>query len=212
MTDEPLDELRETFLAVLVADVIRAMEREPDKQSNRRDLMRASFAAIEGLVWVCRKHVEEVAKDVGEISPMTEMAFSDLTYKVTESGAIEPQTRFITITAMIKFTTKQAQKLSPELKLDFGVQGWTDLLAFIAIRNRITHPKTLPELHISDEDLKVLQSAFFWLLNLVGDVMESTTKVSAKYLAELREISALLISGDQKALALYRMAAESKLE
>jgi hypothetical protein len=212
MTDELPEELGETFLEVLAADVIRALERQPDSQSNRRDLMRASFAAIEGLVWVYRKHVEGVAKDLEEISPITEMAFSELTYRVTENGMIEPQTRFVTITAMIKFTTNEAQKLSQELKVDFGVQGWADLLAFMAIRNRITHPKTLTALHISDDDLKVAQSAFFWLLKLVGDVMESTTTTSAKYLEALREISALLISGNEQALALYRMAVEGKLE
>lgn len=212
MTNEIPEELGETFLEVLVADVIRAMEREPDSQSNRRDLMRASFAAIEGLVWVYRKHVEGVAKDIDEISPLTEMAFSELTYRVTESGIIQPQTRFVTITAMIKFVTNEAQKLSSELKVDFGVQGWADLLAFLAIRNRITHPKTLTELHISHDDLRVSQSAFVWLLKLIGDVMELTTRASANYLEALREISALLMSGDEKALALYRMAVEGKYE
>lgn len=212
MADELPEELCETFLQVLVADVIRALEREPDTQSDRRDLMRASFAAIEGLVWVYRKHVEGVARDIDEISPITKMAFSDLTYRVTENGVIERQTRFTTITAMIKFTTNEAKKLAPDLKVDFGVQGWTDLLAFIAIRNRITHPRTLIELRISDDDLKIAMSALFWLLNLVGDVMQSTTQVSAKYLSELREISALLMSGDEQALALYRAAIELKLE
>lgn len=206
------EELSETFLQVLVADVIRSLERGPDTQSDRRDLMRASFAAIEGLVWVYRKHVEGVAGDSDEMSPITKMAFSDLTYRVTEKGVIEHQTRFTTMTAMIKFTTNEAKKLSPKLKVDFGVQGWTDLLAFIAIRNRITHPKTLTELRISDDDLKIAMSALFWVLNLVGDVMQSTTQVSVKYLSELREISALLMSGDEQTLALYRAAIELKLE
>lgn len=212
MADELSEELSETFLGVLVADVIRALEREPDTQSNRRDLLRASFAAIEGLVWFYRKHVEGVAKDIDEISPMTEMAFSELTYRVTESGIVEPQTRFITITAMIKFTTNVAQRLSPEREVDYGVKGWADLLAFITIRNRITHPKTLADLHISDDEIKVSQSAFFWLLKLVGEVMELTNKASARHLDALREITALLASGDEKALALYRMAIELKVE
>jgi hypothetical protein len=211
MIDDP-KEIGETFLQVLVADVIRALERQPDSQSNRRDLIRASFAAIEGLVWFYRKHVENVAKDIDQISPMTEMAFSELTYRVTESGVVEPQTRFMTMTSMIRLTTNVAQKLSPELKVDFGVKGWTDLLKFVAIRNRITHPKTLTDLHISADELEVSQSAFFWLLKLVGDVMELTNKASAKRLDALREITALLASGDEHALALYRLAVEGKLE
>lgn len=200
MINDLSGDLHETFLQVLVADVIRAMEREPAEQSNRRDLIRASFAAIEGLVWIYRNHVEGVAKDIDEISPLT------------ESGVTKPEDKFLTTIAMIKCTTNKAQKLSPDLKVDFGVQGWADLVKFIKIRNRITHPKTLAELHISDNDLDVAQSAFFWLLNLVGDVMKSSNEVSAKYVEKLRELSALLENGDEEALALYRMAAEGKLE
>ena len=47
--------IQESFTHILVGDVLAAEKRmrENDKQGHRRELVRAAFAAIEGLHWKC---------------------------------------------------------------------------------------------------------------------------------------------------------------
>lgn len=204
-------EVSRSFNAILMHDVIDGLRRAKQDQSQgvKRDLIRTMFAAIEGSVWGYREHVSSIAKSVDELTPTMAMAFSELTYFVTKTGELESQMRFIPLTSMIRFTTQIAQKISPDLQVDFGSTGWFEFQRGIAIRHRITHPKSITDLEITEDDVAVVTRSLFWLLEIVQEVMEATNLQAADYLKYTRNFLAKLVNGDTVALAAYQNALQS---
>jgi len=199
-------ELTRSFNAILMHDVIDGLRRaEQDKsQGVQRDLIRAMFAAIEGSVWGYRKHVSSILKSLDELTPLMDMAFSEATYFVNNTGELESQSRFIPLTSMIRFTTRVAQEISPDLTIDFGNAGWLEFKRAIAIRHRITHPKSISDLTIVEDDVAVVTRSLLWLLGIIQEVMEATNLQAADYLSFTRSFLAQLVNGDAVALAAYQ--------
>lgn len=193
------------FLRQLVGDVILASERlaTEDVQSNRRDLIRATFAAIEGATWTMREHVRQVAAVTGDLSATADLALRELTFHVDEKGRVIEQVRFLTLPTVIRLTINQAQLLDATYEPVLNDAGWECLRRAIGIRHRITHPKTEADLFIADADLSAVNSAFPWLLALVQETMLRTT-VAAKHLNSMMAgLLQALRQGDPTALALY---------
>lgn len=208
LEDAQKAELRETFLGILSHDVIVCLDRREidDSQATRRELIRALFAAIEGFVWWYRTHIHAIAVDIHEVPPLMAMALSETSYVVSENGALHEQVRFIPITSMIRLVTRLAGELNTELKVDFSGEGWSSLNQAIAIRNRITHPKSKTDLEITDEDIAKSEAGFFWLLDMVHDAMKASLTASQAYLSEFKSLAQKLSEGDPATLARYQAA------
>jgi hypothetical protein len=88
--DSPDDERSRSaaFLALLIEDVIAARKRltTAHTQTARRDVVRASLAAIEGMIWVAREHVRTVLASLEQLTPVADLAMQELTYTVSERG------------------------------------------------------------------------------------------------------------------------------
>jgi hypothetical protein len=208
MTDVKNDShsaFRETFFGVLSHDVVICWERIEiaDTQATRRDLIRTMFAAIEGYVWEYRAHVRSLVDDIGTIPPIMELALTETSYSVSDQGILKKHIRFIPLTSMIRLVTKLAEEYCPGLEIDFSNDGWSKLKQTIKIRNRITHPKNLSDLEITQEDIEISQAGFFWILKLIAEVIESSSVVLMQFAADLKLVTEKLLSGDPQALADY---------
>lgn len=193
------------FIRILAADVQHALNlaKNSNRQADRRNLIRTIISATEGISWDCRNHVRSIMKEVDQIPPLLDLAFSELTYSVNERGILVEQPRFITMTAMIRLTVNVAKIFSPDLQVDFGNGGWEALKKAIEIRNRIIHPKSVQDLDISEEDIETAQSGFFWFITVAGDVMEATTQTLRLRATLFRQILEKLKAGDPETIALY---------
>jgi FlaG/FlaF family flagellin (archaellin) len=173
-------------------------------QAHKRNSVRTIFTAIEGLSWLYREDIRSTANTIDPLSPLMELAFTETSYFVNEKGHVQEQTRFISMPAMIRLASRVAEQICPKLKIDFGVTGWTDLQLAIKVRNRVTHPKSISDLQVSDGDIEISKSALLWFLELTNDVMEATLSASTQYLSELRFITEKMKAGDEKILEQYR--------
>jgi hypothetical protein len=200
------NDVQKTLPRILIQDVILSLERHDHQstQANKRDLVRTIFAAIEGLIWMYRVEIRFHANVIDPLSPIQEIALAEKSYAVDERGEIKEQVRFIPIPAMIRLTTRIAEQICPELKIDFGALGWTDLKQAIKVRNRITHPKNTSDLNVSEADIAISQSGLFWFLDLFEKVLNALHSATTNYLADVRDLTKLLKSGDETALAQYR--------
>jgi hypothetical protein len=200
------EDLRETFFGILAFDVLVALERveAQDTQTARRDLIRTLFAAIEGFVWEFRAHVREIADAVDDIPPLLAMALNETSYSVSENGKLVEQQRYIALPSMVRLATNLAQTLCQDLKVDFSVDGWADLKRTIALRNRITHPKSKADLNITTDDTTIAWSGFRWILGHVAHVMETTIAAQADYLRQFKILAERLEAGDPVAIEAYR--------
>jgi hypothetical protein len=193
------------FLRILADDVQHALDRT-DTESERRNLLRTIISAAEGVSWIYRTHVLSIAKEFDAATPLMDLAFSEATYSVNEQGNIIEQARYISLTAMIRLTTKVAQSLCADLNVDFGSQGWQSLRDTIRLRNRITHPKNAADLSISLKEIDDAKTGFFWFLDMSMHVMEATTREFSSLVVDMGEVVEKLKSGDPDTLALYHRA------
>ena len=194
------------LVGALFLDVDEAMSRQAqtDTPTNRRGLLRTFVAAVEGLAWMSREHVMEVAETMGLLSDDERRALSETTYFVGEDGKISEQRRFISTTAMVRLTARIAANCALGDQPDFGVEGWENLKQTIRLRNRITHPKAETDLIVSVEDISRARSAFFWFSELMMGEMARANDTLRNFSEGLWEVIRLLEAGDETALKLYR--------
>jgi hypothetical protein len=193
------------FMALLIEDVIAARERLTTSrtQTARRDVVRASLAAIEGMTWVAREHVRTVSAELEQLTPVADLAMRELSYAVSENGEPVEHVRGLPLLTIVRLVVWQAKIICPEISVQFSAAGWSDLRQAVKIRNRITHPKPDQGLAISDGDLAVVESGMSWLLATVEYVMASMNLAHAQYTELLRDIVQRLSAGDREALAEY---------
>lgn len=200
--------LTEDFVGMLLADVAASMRRYDIDQSEqaKRDMIRTLFAAIEGYTWLYREHVIEVARSMDRLTVEEEIALSEVNYQVTEQGKIVGQPRYLSMLATFRLTTRIASRLSSDLAVRFDTGDWDRLRSAIAIRNRITHPKSRADLEISAQDLTIAEGAFHWLLGTAMGAMEAANVALRQYNADFRAILTELREGNPTVWAEYRAA------
>jgi hypothetical protein len=196
------------FIRHLVEDVIAARQRlkYSETQTARRDVIRASIAAVEGAVWVGREHVRSALADLEKLAPVADLALRERTYFVSRDGVVKEQERSFPLLTAVRLIVDQAEIICPGLAVDFSAAGWSHLRQAIKIRNRITHPKPRVDLSITDQDLSIAASALSWLLRTVDYVMTRVNAALAEHVDEVREVVELLKAGDPAVLAEYEAA------
>jgi len=196
------------FVALLIEDIIAARQRLSlaGTQTARRDVVRTSLAAVEGMTWVAREHVRTALAALEHLSPMADLALREQSYAVTESGQLTQRPRGLPLLTTIRLVVSQAKIISPEIAVEFSASGWADLRQSIDVRNRITHPKPEQELTVSDHDLAAVASGVSWLVATLDYVMASTNLALTRYNDHLRETVQRLAAGDSEALAEYHAA------
>ncbi|MFD1105529.1 hypothetical protein [Sphingobium olei] len=203
-----MEENDAAFLKLLADDVDWALGHieKSDTQAARRNLLRNLVSAAEGVSWIYRMHVMSIARHFDAATPLAEMAFAETSYSVTEQGVIVEQARHISMTAMIRLTTKVAQSFCNDAEVDFGGTGWANFKRAIAARNRITHPKRPDDLLLTDEEIDAAKTGFFWFSDMAVGVMEATLKELASDAQAARKLLEMYKSGDPETLALFERA------
>lgn len=203
--------IRTAFIRTLIEDVLGAMKMHDSSGSQpyRRQVIRALFAAIEGMTWEYREHVVNVARSCDHLTVKEEMAFSEVSYSVTPQGKIVELARFVPLLAMFRLTTKLAERMDSELEVDFSGSGWKSLRQAIEIRNRITHPKSNEDLEVKEHDLAVCWAGFDWHFELCLAAMASANAAFRDHTEALGAILEKLKEGDPDTIAAYNAAAKA---
>jgi hypothetical protein len=199
-----------THLArLLIEDVIKARREVATgaSQAARRNLVRTTFAAIEGLVWLAREHVHEVAEKMHVLTPTASMALREKSYFVADNGELVEQIRFVTLRAMIRLIAKQTALIAPGFTLMYTHPGWQKLQEATAIRNCITHPKNASELIVNERMLADVEAGFTWTAASMEHVIASSIASFRGHVEETRAVINALKTGDQTTTDEYQKAA-----
>jgi len=116
-------------------------------QAERRCLIRAGFAFIEAWVHSCR--YQSVLGEKNKI-PVKVPATQNVEEALTELASI----------------------LESSHTIDRQAPGRCDMKQAYKIRDRITHPKAVSDLHISDGDMNVFVRAVKWFSDTAGSIEE----------------------------------------
>ena len=204
------DNLGQTFCGVLGYDALEAMNKMDanDCQSTRRDFVRAAFAAIEGWLGTYKQEVQSTIGAVREFSALEDAALSETSYLISDTGKLRTQIRFTPMATLFRFVTRIAEQEYGARLVDFDAPDWKNFKDAIAIRNRITHPKSIPDLTLSEHDITAVKNALLWLVEIVVTAMEKLKLMLEDHLASFREVTDALIAGDTNILRLYKTALE----
>ena len=145
-------------------DVCQRYLQQDDLPATRRQLVRAIFALIEASTYYGKREALGVARDKGhKVHVLAEAALLDVGYAVSSKGKIEAQSARIPLANNIKLSLRAlATFVAPGFDPPFGDSGWEKLRLAIRIRDRLTHPKSLKDLEVSDEDLATVRAGFNW--------------------------------------------------
>jgi hypothetical protein len=165
--------LVELFTALLdeltteIGTVIKGRVWNELSQSERRLLVRVIFAMIEAMTHVMKLIALAAPPDpkCPTISE-AERAFAvERDYRLMPSGDVEQRAAKIPLETNIRFAFKLLAKAgNAPTVLDVSGPEWQSLQRAIRVRDRITHPRSISDLTISDAELSDVVTGFRWFV------------------------------------------------
>lgn len=153
---------------------------EEDNQFWRRTYIRALFALAECSVFRMKQVALDIHNLEGDVFDEAELAFlkeeDGSEYSLNQKGEARKleKKRFIPFENNVKFAFKMfARAFNSNYSLSLGDGGWDALRDALKIRHRLTHPKFISQLDISDQELQGIIKGGFWLQKAVLDIWAS---------------------------------------
>jgi hypothetical protein len=168
------------------ADACHAVVKTADSDLARRNYIRASFAAIEGMVWSLR---QDVLLSPRRRQRLTQPALSILRERVPDvksNGDVAERAVYLPFKQNIRFTFRAfylAHGEDDHLAVD--EEGWSALLDSVEIRDRLTHPKDANALVVSDDELLRVREASRWVTQELRRAYVSSRNATDKEIAEI---------------------------
>jgi hypothetical protein len=161
-----LDAIKELtrMSTILTRDIemcIKAFSTE-DSQFWRRTIIRTTFALIEGNTFRMKQLVFTLNKTKllsnAEIALLNEEA-----YDLNEKGEAYVQTKYINITRNIKFAFQVfARAFGSNYSLKVDDNGWDCFRKSLKVRDRLTHPKKIGDLDVTEQEVNDILIALQW--------------------------------------------------
>ncbi len=147
-------------------------------QFYRRLLLRNIFSIIETYIFVTRELVKNrliIEKDSNKISWLDLAALNEKKVILDAEGNTEVRDDFQKFEPSLRFTLNVFAKVFGSNLPNYGDSNFEKLKRLSKRRNQITHPKSIEQLIISDQEVKDVVSMFVWFT-------QTHTLLSAKFL------------------------------
>jgi len=155
-------------LAGELHSLLKGKDRKKLSQPERRVFVRSAFATIEAEVYVMKQMAvswHPGLKWRPTISEAERAFAQEHEYRLTDSGDVETRRAKISLEANLRFAFKLLAKAgSVPSELDVSGSEWQSFRRAIKIRDRITHPKSVSDLNISDEDYNEVTAGLRWIV------------------------------------------------
>ncbi len=193
---------------MLLSDVAASQERHEahSNQQAKRDLIRTLFAAIEGSAWFYKEHIQALAETTDMIEADEVLALSEVTLTVDKAGKLHSHPRFLTTTASVRLVSRIAHRIAPDHQINFGGGEWSLFQEAIEVRNRLTHPKDLSDLILSEEQTVTCTNAFYWFLEETTHSIEAATRAARSYIDSIEHELSDFKTRNSEAIKAYQQA------
>lgn len=151
-----------------------------DDQFYRRSYIRSTVAAIEGIVWLLKQTCLKAAGEARSRLSVAEYAMlSDATYELTNNGEVRTQTKFLKLAENLRFAVNTCNRLfGTAIDLQVGTSSWEEFRTSTTIRNRITHPKDIRELQITDNEIAMCKRVVSWFNQRIWELIDALSDQS----------------------------------
>lgn len=145
---------------------------ELDNQFYRRAFCKAFLSYIEGTANGFREIVLILLAAEGADPTEKEKWFlTERKDKIADDGVIVSIPHFAPILESLTYLIEEFSSLRfGDFEFDKKDENWFGLTQALKIRNRITHPKDVIDLHISDKELESLKRSSEWFCNLIYQI------------------------------------------
>ena len=130
-----------------------------------RTCLRTLFSELEAKMFLFHGlllHMHD--RSMLELSTEEIMILKEQSCSVGHNGKICTSQKFIPFKDNLLFTLSLSERFfNKDVFRDTNDPKWQDVLALIEIRNRITHPKNMSDLQISDREVKIFNRGQDWL-------------------------------------------------
>ena len=178
--------LKQTW-AILNADLDAAVEygRLDNTPYAQRALVRAFFAAVEGLSYQMRQVTLASLAGTELITEQEVQLLREVRHSLDEKGHPKETPVFLPFPESLLFSLSiYAKNHGAVFEVDKSQRGWQALRLTTKVRNNVTHPKTPESLSLTNDDLQALMDASRWwqatLLSLFKACNEADEYWSAK--------------------------------
>ncbi len=149
-------------------DTTKVRSDETLPQSARHQFLRSMFAVVEAGIWILKQEtLEQHATGVVVFTP-SELALLAETSPVLESdGTVRDAPSATRFAPNVLFAFKcHARAHSYPCVVDVSDHRWDLLRRSARVRNRLTHPKQLASMHVSDEELSDARRSLSWFAKM----------------------------------------------
>ena len=157
----------------------KALHANPKSMFLRRVCVRTFAAHVEGLIYLMKQvalelhPVMKVDFTVGEVTFLKEKSF-----ELNEKGEVIEKRKLLRFIDNFKFTCASFSRANrSSFRIKYDDDGFNYFKEVIKIRDRLMHPKSKSDLHISDEETKSARKAWDWyqqqFAEMLGDCMSS---------------------------------------
>lgn len=169
-----LEELLRTHV-LLQADlqaVLKLLQENANDQLWRRAAYRAAFAFVEGTLFTMKQYALKAAAVYEvELTPEEISALSERQAQLSDRGQLKLRSWYLDTKANVRFAFPiMARCHGTTFELETGGQGWGEFVASFEARNRLTHPKSLRQLEVSDDEILMLVRTYGWFGDQIGAV------------------------------------------
>jgi hypothetical protein len=162
------------LLEVNLVEMLYKNERNP---THARLVVRTLFSAIEALCSIAANaawfpvetKVLEEAKQSGisfqverDVFALTSLRFQQ--FEIDDAGEVKQKKPKVNFHRQLLFVIKTVSKLHSVLFNPKHEEGWESLAIATRVRDRITHPKTGTDLHVTHEEIEHSGKAVHWFL------------------------------------------------
>jgi len=172
---DAVTELKRVFV-LLNADLEAALElgkREPS-QFAHRTLIRTYFAFVEGLAYQLREVARASLEGTGLLTPGELALLREERFQLNQKGEPETRENFQSALPNLLFSVRCYVKNHGATYIpDTSHNGWESMRRAIAVRDRITHPKSALGFQIIDEDVNHFVNAAGWWKRTLLELFEA---------------------------------------
>ena len=137
-----------------------AVQKHHDAQSVRRMYVRLFISYVESVLATIRG---EILEEFDHFSAAERAALTEITYDITDQGKPTEKALPVSLLKGLRFTFwMYAEVYGLDASPDYGGEGWRAFQDAVRIRNRITHPKQVASLAISDMEVARVDEAYRW--------------------------------------------------
>jgi len=161
---EAVEELKRVY-AALNADVVtaHAAVMQSGTEFNQRTLIRTYFAHIEGLAYQLRKVTLASLEGTEFLSDGDRAILKEERFQLSPQGSAEARDNFQTMLPTLLFSLRvYAKNHGATFVPRTGDNGWSCLRKAVDIRDRLTHPKSLADLVVTEKDGAIFAAGVKW--------------------------------------------------